>query len=207
MAAVTRVVWLGIAMIATTAVMAACRQQVQVDRSSKDVGLAQTVREQLEANPDKRGATSRVRVEAKDGTVTLSGTTDTAADKSLAERLARQTSGVTGIVNEIVVSGAVVAGPGEPFDERAVRELAGANGEVIGPSSEDARIYSALRGKIVAYEATPKKSIFIDVENGDVTLRGMVFTTAARDGAVRAALKIEGVKAVRDQLKINSLLP
>ncbi len=207
MTAVTRVVWLGIAVIATTAVMAACQQQVQVDRSAKDVRLAQTVRDQLEANPDKRGATSRVRVKAKDGTVTLSGTTDTAADKSLAEQLARQTSGVTGVVNEIVVSGAVVATPGEPFDEQAVRELAGANGEVIGPSSQDARIYSALRSKIVAYEATPKKSIFVDVENGDVTLRGMVFSTAARDESVQAALKIEGVKAVRDLLKINSILP
>ena len=183
---------------------AACGQQD--DHSTRDFRLAQAVRDQFATDQETKGATSRVRVEAKDGIVTLSGTTDTVADKTLAETIARRTVGVANVVNEIAVIG-TAATSGQSFDERSVRELARANGESIGQSSDDARIYSEVRRKIVAYEATPKKSIFVDVEGGDVTLRGMVFTTVARDEAVAAARNTEGVNAVRDQLMINTPAP
>ncbi|MCI0420611.1 MAG: BON domain-containing protein [Acidobacteria bacterium] len=71
---------------------------------------------------------------------------------------------------------------------------------------DDPRIYSEVRRRVVVEPATPKKAIFVDVVNGNVTLRGMVFSLEARDEAVRAAEKTEGVKAVRDLLKVNAPL-
>ena len=97
--------------------------------------------------------------------------------------------------------------PDEPFEEQAVRREAASNGERIGRSSEDARIYHAIRRQLVRHETTPKPAIFVDVEDGDVTLRGTIFTGAARDDVVASAKKVPGVKAMRDLLIINTQLP
>ena len=175
----------------------------QVDHSAADVRLAQSVQAQLDASPDTKGAASRVVIEAKDGTVTLTGTVDTIRDKATVEQVVAHTNGVKNVVNQVTVNVPVLPVPDEPFEERAVRAEAASNGERIGPSSEDARIYHAVRRQLVKHEATPKRAIFVDVEDGDVTLRGMIFTTTARDEAVASARKVEGVNAVRDLLVVN----
>jgi len=193
-------------MVAVALILAGC-QKAEVDLTKGDVALAQAVQARFDSDPSVKSATSRVRVQANQGTVTLSGSTDTAADKSLAEQIAHDTQGVSRVINEIIVSGVVAVEPDEPFDEQAVRALAAANGEVIGSATEDARIYHEIRAKIVSYEATPKKSIFVSVQKGDVTLRGVVFTTLARDKAVAAAREVNGVIAVQDLITINSPAP
>lgn len=111
------------------------------------------------------------------------------------------------MINQVTVNVPVLPVPDEPFEERAVRAEAASNGERIGPSSEDARIYHAVRRQLVKHEVTPKPAIFVDVEDGDVPLRGTIFTTAARDEAVASARKVEGVNAVRDLLVVNTELP
>lgn len=184
---------------------AACGQQA--DYSSQDFRLAQSVRDRFASSADTKGATSRIRVEAKDGTVTLTGTVDTTADKSLAEQVASGTSGVKSVVNQVTVNIPVLPVPDEPFEERKVRAEAASNGESVGESSTDALIYHAVRRQLVKHESTSKRAIFVDVEDGDVTLRGMIFNAAARDEAVAAALKVEGVKAVRDRLLFNTPIP
>jgi osmotically-inducible protein OsmY len=186
--------------VALILVAVACRKQDSVG----DVRLAQAVRAQLEASPDIRGAASRVAIEAKDGTVTLSGTVDTSRDKATVEQVVAHTNGVKNVVNQITVNVAILPVPDEPFEEQAVRAEAASNGERIGPSSEDARIYHAVRRQLVKHEATPKRAIFVDVENGNVTLRGTIFTMTARDEAVASARKVEGVNAVRDLLVVQT---
>lgn len=200
-----RMVWRRIAVVVIAVVVSACERENAGDVS--DVALAQAVRDQFAANPDTKGATARVRVEATDGVVTLSGTVDTTADQALVEQLARRTSGVKTVVNQITVSAPVLPVPDEPFEEQKVRAEALSNGERIGASSEDALIYHAVRRRIVKHESTPKRAIFIDVEGGDVTLRGMIRTTVARDEAIAAARNVEGVRAVRDRLVINTPMP
>lgn len=193
-------------LVALILVAVACRKQ-EVDYGAADVRLAQVVRTQLDASPHIKGAASRVAIKAKDGTVTLTGTVDTIRDKATVEQVVAQINGVRNVVNQVTVNVPVLPVPDEPFEERAVRAEAASNGERIGPSSEDARIYHAVRRQLVKREATPKPAIFVDVEDGDVTLRGTIFTTAARDEAVASARKVEGVNAVRDLLVVNTELP
>lgn len=181
----------------------ACKQQ-EVDYRAADTRLAQAVRTQLDASADTKGASSRVEIEAKDGTVTLTGTVDTVRDKATVEQIVARVDGVKNIVNQINVSAAVLPVPDEPFEERAVRNEAASHGERIGPSSEDARIYHTIRRYLVKHESTPRRAIFVDVVDGDVTLRGTIFTVAARDEAVAESLKVEGVRAVHDRLVVNS---
>ena len=179
----------------------------EVDYHEADVRLAQSVRTQLDANPETKGAATWVVIEAKDGTVTLSGTTDTPRAKEIVEQVAARTNGVKTVVNQVRVNVPVLPVPDEPFEEQAVRAQAASEGERIGPSSEDARIYHSIRRQLVKDESTPKRSIFIDVEEGDVTLRGTIFTDAARNEAVEFARKVVGVKAVSDRLVVNTPLP
>lgn len=194
----------GVMLIAVSIMMlVACRQQTD-DGMDNNASVAQAVREQFAADQNTRGAMSRVKVEAKDGTVSLSGTVDTEEDRALAERLARNANRVNGVVNQVSVSAPILPAPDERYEEKKVRAEAGTNGERVGPSSEDARIYHAIRRQIVKYESTPKRAIFVDVENGDVTLRGMITTTVARDEAVAAARKVEGARAVQDRLLVNT---
>jgi osmotically-inducible protein OsmY len=180
------------------------------EQGAGDGALVQAVREAFGRSPDLRGATARVQVSARDGVVTLSVTADTEKDKELAGTFARQTPGVKGVENQIAVTGPIAAnvphGTGSP-DEEAIRREANAGGERVGEGGEDARIYQEVRRRIVVERATPERAIFIDVVNGDVTLRGMISTVKARDEAVAAAKDVEGVKTVRDLLLINSPAP
>lgn len=202
-----RVLKLSVVVTALTLFAVAC-QRGEV-HSIDDAALVNAVRGGFVTNHDTRGATARVEVHAKDGAITLTGTADTAADKQLAEAIARSTQGVKSVANQITVSesAANTQQEGISFDEQSVRAEARAGGERIGESSDDARIYNAVRRQLVAHEGTSKRAIFLDVVNGNVTLRGMVFSTEARDEAVIAAQKVEGVNAVNDRLKVNSLAP
>ncbi len=200
----TRTFVSGMTLIAVCLMMLpACSQQTD-GNAGNDASLAQAVRDQFAADQNVRGAMSRVKVEAKDGTILLSGTVDTAEDKALAERLSRKASGVNTVANQVTVSAPVLPVPDQQIEEQKVRSEAGTNGERVGPSSEDARIYHAIRRQIVRYESTPKRAIFVDVEDGNVTLRGMIGTTVARDEAVAAARKVEGTRAVQDKLLVNT---
>lgn len=181
--------------------MTGCKAQKDV-HSTNDVALADSVRHNFTANHDAQGATSQVEIHAKDGVVTLSGTADTTADKALAEQIARSTSGVGTVVNQIVVREPVATSEAS-FDEQAVREEAAKGGEKVGPNSADARIYDAIRRKLVEHAGTSKREILVDVVDGSVTLRGrFVGTSAARDEAVAGALAVPGVKAVNDYLVV-----
>lgn len=178
-------------------------QRTQEVHTVNDAELVNAVRATFTSDHDTQGATSQVQVHAKDGVVTLSGTVDTPGDKTLAEQAARRTNGVVNVVNQIIVTESQAGTPAEPFDERAVREEALKSGERIGASAEDVRIYDAVRRQLVAHEGTSKKEIFVDVVNGDVTLRGrFVGTGTARNEAVAAALAVPGVKAVNDKLMV-----
>lgn len=169
-----------------------------------DAQMVNAVRATFAADHDTQGATSQVEIHAKDGVITLNGTVDTSADKVLAEQAKRGTAGVVNVVNKVIVAESPAGSPEVVFDERAVREEALKSGERTGASADDARIYDAVRRKLVAHAGTSKKEIFVDAVNGNVTLRGrFVGTCTARDEAVAAALMIPGVKGVNDRLTVR----
>lgn len=203
-----RVTQFGVAVLALALLAVACQRQQDL-HSVDDTALQQAVQTGFKTNHDTKGATLSVEVHAKDGVITLSGTVDTAADKQLAEAIARSTNGVKSVVNQITVTepAAATTPGGATFDEQSVRAEARVGGERVGESSDDARIYNEVRRLLVAHEGTSKRAIFLDVVNGDVTLRGRVFSTTARDEAVQAALKTEGVRAVNDKLVVNASSP
>jgi osmotically-inducible protein OsmY len=198
---------LGMVIFAFVFWVGACQRQQKVVREA-DTALELAVHDTFVSDPDAKGATSNVTVSASNGTVTLKGTVDTPADRVRAERLARQTNGVVNVVNDIVATNPkVIPTSGIQFDEKATRNEAARNGEQIGAGPKDARIYAEVRRKLVVMPGTPKPEIFVDVVNGNVTLRGMIFTVEAHREAVAAARRVEGVNDVNDRLLVNTVLP
>jgi len=66
-----------------------------------DTTITTTVKTKLAA--EKGSTLTRVQVDTNRGVVQLSGVVDTAADRSLAERVARGVSGVKGVTNNLQV--------------------------------------------------------------------------------------------------------
>jgi osmotically-inducible protein OsmY len=85
---------------------------------------------------------------------------------------------------------------------REEREKAKANKETIGQSLEDAWIHTKLVAKLIGDTKTPERNINVDVLDGVVTLRGQVDTAEAKTEAERLAKETDGVKSVKNELKV-----
>jgi len=85
---------------------------------------------------------------------------------------------------------------------RDEREKAKANKETVGQSLEDAWIHTKLVAKLISDSQTPERKINVDVVDGAVTLRGQVDTAEGKAEAERLAKDTDGVKSVKNELKV-----
>lgn len=90
---------------------------------------------------------------------------------------------------------------------REEREKAKANKETIGQSIEDAWIHTKVVAKLIGDSQTPERKINVDVVEAAVTLRGQVDTPEAKAEAERLAKETDGVKSVRNELKVVAAKP
>src|SRR5262245_37792572 len=117
-------------------------------RTATDATVTTTVKNRLAADPTTSAA--RINVDTSNGVVTLSGAVPTAAEKSEAERIARNTQGVTQVVNNITVE----------------QEAA-----PTGGTFSDATILANIKSQLVASGIIGTN---VDVKNGEVTITGEV---------------------------------
>src|SRR5262249_5576220 len=115
-------------------------------RPASDTTINTAVKNKLAADPTTSAA--KIDVDTSNGVVTLSGKVPTAAEKSEAERIARNTQGVRQVVNNISAEG------GET----------GARG-----TFNDAAILSSIKSQYVANGIIGTN---VDVKNGEVTIKG-----------------------------------
>jgi len=85
---------------------------------------------------------------------------------------------------------------------REERERAKANKESIGQSLEDAWVHTKIVAKLIGDTQTPERKINVDVVDNVVTLRGQVDTAEAKTEAERLAKETDGVKSVKNELKV-----
>ena len=146
-------------------------------RSAGDTTINTAVKDRLAAEPTTSAA--KIDVDTSNGVVTLSGKVPTAAEKSEAERIARNTQGVRQVVNNISAEG------GE----------AGAGG-----TSSDTVILTSIKSKYVANGIIGTN---VDVKNGEVTITGEVDNAQEKARAEEIARQTSGVKSVKNQLTIK----
>jgi hyperosmotically inducible protein len=160
----------------------------------------------------------QIDVDTTNNVVTLTGTVETQAAKEMAVTLARQTDGVTNVIDQITVNAASAVTPGNLGDDvrNAAERGAAATKGVVGDAADaignaagrtgdvisDAAVTTAVKSKFLADTATPGLQIDVDTKDGVVTLNGTVRTRAEADRAASLARDTNGVKHVVSNLKI-----
>jgi osmotically-inducible protein OsmY len=170
-----------------------------------DSDLQTVVQSRLNADPELNAAKLDVDADAKDNRVTLSGTVSTEALRSQAVETAKAARPALEVTDKIDVKPREISRSEYTEDmARDAREKAKAAGDKIGTSINDAWIHTKITSKLISDKDTPARKINIDVVDGVVTLRGEVKTPTAKDEADRIAKDTEGVKRVRNLLKITA---
>ena len=88
--------------------------------------------------------------------------------------------------------------------DREAREEARRSGRTIGTGASDAWLWVKTRFDLAAVDDLRDSTINVDVDNAVVTLTGTVASAAQKTRAEQSAKSVEGVKSVRNQLKVAS---
>ena len=155
--------------------MAAC--------SHSDVGITTAVKAKFAA--DDMVKAYKVDVDTKEGVVTLTGNVDTAEVKSHAVEVARNTKGVTSVVDQLSVAPPPVATSG-------VKEVL-----------TDAAITTAVKAALIVDPISSGLKVDVDTSNAVVTLRGTVKSDQEKARAEDVAKTTAGVSSVVNDLKVS----
>ena len=193
---------------ASLAITAAC--------SHSDAGITTAVKAKMAA--DSTVKASEINVDTHNHVVTLNGTVGSEAEKDRAVLIARDTSGVTSVVDDIVVGPkpAATAGSYEQKAEDAAHDAkvktedaaheakvkteraADKTGELL----TDSAITTELKAKFLAEPGVSGLDIHVDTDNGVVTLSGTVKSKAEMNKALSMTRDSKGVKRVVNHMKI-----
>jgi len=168
-----------------------------------DSDLQNAIQARLNSDPDLNAAKLDVDAHAKDNKVTLKGTVTTESMRLRAVELAKAGNPNLEITDKIDVKPREVSRSEYTEDmAREARERAKTAGDKIGTSINDAWIHTKITSKFIGDKDTPARKINVDVVDGIVTLRGEVNSAVAKDEADRVAKGTEGVRRVRNLLKV-----
>ena len=157
-----------------------------------DSGITTAVKSKLAADDTVKAY--RIDVDTKDKVVTLRGDVETAAARDRAVELARGTEGVRDVVDVLAVGPATA--PTSGVADR--KPDADRDGSLVG----DAAITAAVKTKMLADADVGGLKIDVDTTDGIVALKGNVSSATEKRKAVQIAKETDGVKSVKDQLKI-----
>jgi hyperosmotically inducible protein len=147
-----------------------------------------------------------VSVETEKGIVALTGTVHNEAQKQRAEELAKNTTGVVSVNDQLVIEpeGSTSGKLAEESKEigRDIKDTTNRAAEGTKEAISDARITSETKMKFAADDTVKALNIDVDTHNGVVTLHGTVNSKAELQQAISLAKSIDGVKKVNSELEI-----
>jgi hyperosmotically inducible periplasmic protein len=151
-------------------------------RSVDDSAITAMVKSKLAV--DNETSSANINVDTKGGVVTLTGVVTIQANKEQAERMARNTEGVTRVINNITV---------ETYGNHNA-------GEGAGMTASDLAILSRIKTRYVAEGVIGAK---VEVKDGVVTLTGNVENPQIRVRAENIARATSGVKDVNNMIEVS----
>jgi len=160
-------------------ILGACSSTRSVGDQLDDGVITSKVKAKLAADPEVNPF--EIDVDTRNRVVYLSGMIDTWDERMEAERLARNTGGVIGVVNELQIG-----------EHAALEEI------------NDARIASKVKLRLAADPDINAFNIDVDIDLGVVTLRGEVNTPWQKREAASIARNTAGVKEVKNQILVVS---
>src|SRR5258705_11973920 len=192
--------------------------------SQSDAGIPTAVKSRMAADDTVKA--SEINVDTHNRVVTLNGTVASTSEKERAVLIARDTKGVTNVVDDIVVGPVPAATTGNDndygqkaedkaheakvktedaaHDAKVKTEEYGHDAKVntekaadkTGEVITDPAITSTVKTKFLAEPGVSGLNINVDTTNGVVTLKGTVKTKAEADKAMMIARQSKGVKGV-----------
>jgi hyperosmotically inducible periplasmic protein len=161
---------------------AACATTRPVSEQSDDNIITGRVGRRLTADPEVKRY--QIDVDTLDGVVTLRGKVESETMKASAEKIARDTDGVRNVVNELMVEDQ------EASDRRE-------------ENNADLNVKTAVGRALTGDDDVRRVNVDVDVVDGVVTLSGVVHNEAEAAEAERLAREVEGVKDVKNELKVE----
>jgi osmotically-inducible protein OsmY len=119
-----------------------------------------------------------VRIESRDGAVTLTGIVADEFHKSLAEITVTDISGVRSMDNRLELKGAAPT------------------------ANSDAWIHNKVKNTLLFHRSVNSAATEVDVKDGIVTLRGNALSQAQKDLTTEYTKDIEGVKDIRNDMTV-----
>jgi len=161
--------------------------------------------------PEDALSGSNIDVDADHGMVTLKGTVPNEAARAKALQIAKGADGVKGVTDQMRIAPAK-QGTMEKAEDKTVDASKKAGHETASAAKKTGRAIDDgwIKSKIYAQYMTDWKTVLddsdidIDVDNNVVTLNGTVKDATARAKAVSIARKTDGVKSVKDNLRISA---
>ena len=146
---------------------------------------------------------SDIDVETNKGVVTLMGTVPTAAGRDRAVQIAKATDGVKNVSNRLRVAagGSDVAAATGAAAKEGAKDASNASRNA-GHAVSDGWLTSKIYADMIDEDALEGSDIDVDVNAGVATLKGTVATAAGSARAAAVAKGIDGVKSVRNNLKV-----
>ena len=130
-----------------------------------------------------------IKVDVKDGVVTLEGKVDSSVERDLAVEIAKGMTGVTNVVDKLSIESETSDTPTElPSFSQVV---------------EDATITAGVKSRLLWNRNAQGLDINVDTANGVVVLSGGVESDAVRDLAVQIAKNTKNVKKVENKLEVT----
>jgi len=182
-----------------------CAAGLAVACGQTDAGITTAVKTKLAADDTVKAY--QIDVDTERRVVTLTGEVQTTLAKDQALKLARETDGVTDVIDKLAVTETAattgILDRAADTAESAGRKTAEAAGRAGGVVT-DAALTSAVKSKLLADPKVSGLKIDVDTSNGIVTLTGDVATQAEADEAMRLARTTEGVQNVVSKLRITA---
>jgi hyperosmotically inducible protein len=183
-------------------------------KESSDEWIALKVRSSLLYHRNVSMTDTDVRV--NNGNVVLTGTAESAAEKSLAGEYAADIKGVKNVDNQITVVAktdkerAEIHADREKAEFKADKERAQAkaDGKYDSPrrdtsdKMDDASITAQVKGSLAVHRSTSAIRTEVTTRNGVVTLRGEAKNAAEKDLAAKVAKDIRGVRDVNNEIVV-----
>ena len=158
---------------------------------------------------------SDIDVDVKNGVVTLQGTVPSEAARARAIAVAKANDGVKNVVDQLKIApatGSNMAAKAEQAGEKAERAGEKTADKTVSATKKTGRAIDDgwIKSKIYAQYLADWNTVLndsdidIDVDNNMVTLNGTVKTAEAKTKAVSIAKATDGVKSVKDNLRVGA---
>jgi hyperosmotically inducible protein len=164
---------------------------IAIGCAQSDAGITAKVKTQFATDTTVKA--HEINVDTKNHVVTLTGEVDTQAARDRAVEIARDTKGVTDVVDNMTVK-----------TTQAESAIAPA-GETVGEHVDDAAITAKVKAKLLADSTVGGLKIDVDTKEGVVTLTSNSMKSQSEiDQAIRLAKGVDGVRDVVSNLSTRA---